>query len=936
MRYLALITCLLTASPALGWESLCFRPDGSGCEESDSGPVKARMTYLGEHAEMAQVVLSEQGYPDSLLEALEVVTYTDGGDAVGVDGLPTLVPATTLEAVEARQTRFIQIASFAELPDFSFSLDDWLTGNETCPLAGAPDDPYACHVYAIDFGPLSLGYLGPVNTAHFVPQAGAAHAHYHGLALGVAAECALLAERLGDAASAEHLRPYLEACDALSLSVEAVGLHFLQDVWSSGHMWHRWGGPELDDVGGVVIGGVVAAITGMIHGARSLVALADDPLTYPTEAVRWRLGDEVERGIGDIFLGQLETDPTFSAAWDHVRACQAGFLYAVYAAGAQSHQPPPAAAPAADPEACYGPRVTNAAFVEGFGLRILGVNIPLEPSISALVTLISFVPALGDAIEALTLPLRADLVALSFRAHIAALADPNGTQVATNTGIFGLGSLLGVEPNEAFLGHIPASYHDTAPPWDFASPEVQVFREAHARTWCGELRLTGLSDLAGRCADEPDDGEVGHFGDDREYGPCGLCEALADMVFRDGCGPDDPALRTDGDGVCRYVADDPAAVDYLYLPLDHDAGETRDDRIQLFCHGSAPVRLCDRLAVVDRRGGRLIGLNPGAQFIPDFALPVGQTPQRVAVTQRQPSLAVVSNGGEGSVSILDLANQRELDWDDDPQTTDPGAPMGISRLPAPGAMGVAITPDDRFALVASSTTNVLTVVDLRRGRITALVPLPAGGADSVVVDGPGTKAYVTLAGTIQAPDNRVAVVDVALATDGIDGNETVGLIEHVGGSSRPTRMDVHPDGTTMAFVMSRTNRAGVLDLVADEIVDLLPEDPARQFVLLDFPPTDVAWRRDGSTFYVLEVSSDALPGGAVRRALGPPAWRLGEPIPVGQSPRAMAVSADGHRAYVVNGDNTMTVLDLDADGVASTVDFDDLFLQVTPSDVVTW
>ncbi|MEZ4463033.1 MAG: hypothetical protein R3F43_00585 [bacterium] len=133
-----------------------------------------------------------------------------------------------------------------------------------------------------------------------------------------------------------------------------------------------------------------------------------------------------------------------------------------------------------------------------------------------------------------------------------------------------------------------------------------------------------------------------------------------------------------------------------------------------------------------------------------------------------------------------------MDWDADPATTDEGAPEGVSRVVVPGPRGVAITPDGRYALVASNTVNVLAVLDLLDRRMVTLVPLPDAGADSVVIGLGGRKAYVSLAGSIAAPDNRLVVVDVARATNDDPADDAVGLIEHVGGGSRPTRLRLAP------------------------------------------------------------------------------------------------------------------------------------------------
>ncbi|MEZ4463031.1 MAG: hypothetical protein R3F43_00575 [bacterium] len=257
-----------------------------------AGPLVARSTWAGEHGQLAQTVFTRLGMPEALLNAREVTVFTDGSPippAAGEPAVPDLESLAPVDFadVESQVSRYMQAAQLAELPDMAYSFQDWLTGNETCPLEGADPNPVLCHIYAFDYSlgirpRLSLGYIGPVNSTHFSPQAGAMHAHYHQVALALADRCADMARRLGGNRAAEpRYAAYLQECDWLALALEGVGQHFLQDVWSSGHMWHRWGGPTLASVDGELVGGIVAAVAGFIHGAKSLVGVADDPLCYP-------------------------------------------------------------------------------------------------------------------------------------------------------------------------------------------------------------------------------------------------------------------------------------------------------------------------------------------------------------------------------------------------------------------------------------------------------------------------------------------------------------------------------------------------------------------------------------------------------------------------------------------------------------------------------
>jgi hypothetical protein len=126
-----------------------------------------------------------------------------------------------------------------------------------------------------------------------------------------------------------------------ALTYESIGQHYLQDQWSMGHMWNRWGGPEVDDwdltgaysalnalphaklAYGTIVGGVV----GLIHGWKSTAKkiwdtqiITQDAMCYYQDGVEWNRYDLAEPmpGVGDLFLHQ---DGTFDRQWQELNAC---------------------------------------------------------------------------------------------------------------------------------------------------------------------------------------------------------------------------------------------------------------------------------------------------------------------------------------------------------------------------------------------------------------------------------------------------------------------------------------------------------------------------------------------------------------------------------------------------------------------------------------
>ena len=162
-----IIGIMLTCSSAFTFDSGCKRGD----KECAPGPESARGSWHQslEHQLMWQYTSDIAGIPSELLESYEVTAYTNGG-SVNVDGSmePSLMPAEFSSATQAHN-RSIYIADFSQLADLSYSLWDWASGNETCPL-GNGIATEACHDLKI--------HNGAVNSNHFVPQAFETYKHY--------------------------------------------------------------------------------------------------------------------------------------------------------------------------------------------------------------------------------------------------------------------------------------------------------------------------------------------------------------------------------------------------------------------------------------------------------------------------------------------------------------------------------------------------------------------------------------------------------------------------------------------------------------------------------------------------------------------------------------------------------------------------------------
>jgi hypothetical protein len=336
------------------------------------GWVNARKSgeipHDSEHSAIARVAVERSGVPAATLFAPFWVRYPGKNGLVGSrigDSLRYAVgqsvqPAALEPDEFSYVTRSVNLYELAETPDSSNSLSDWANGNELCPLRGVAgayraNDVEACH----DF----MNAMGAINVTHFAPLNREMWRYYHGLALKQMAECQELAsipqkfyqnwDELYDYEYKFVSDAHTEAheCERLAMAYEMFGQHFMQDAWSVGHMWHRWGEQELADfpfhvVFGpapadipaaneaprkALIAGVVGAYAGMLHGAKSTLVdkvrsqifdnTRDADLTQKKVAALTRFGhfdDPLNGGHFSVMVPLLGSLPSFigqDVAW---------------------------------------------------------------------------------------------------------------------------------------------------------------------------------------------------------------------------------------------------------------------------------------------------------------------------------------------------------------------------------------------------------------------------------------------------------------------------------------------------------------------------------------------------------------------------------------------------------------------------------------------
>jgi hypothetical protein len=566
MRALALV---LVATEALGYESVCFQyPDDSkpvaqlatsaavSCTPA-AGPNTVRHRWVGpldEHRELFERARAAAGLPTSVSDTFSLDVFTsDAVLLVGAANEPTLIPVPFAQA-KRKRARPVSIGELSQLPDFSYGLWDWVTGNETCPLPGYGDSTL-CHDFAT--------HMGPVNSNHFLPQAKGFYLQYHQQALDRADACKAMANTLG--AQSIRFTAYLQQCELEALALEAVGQHYLQDAWSTGHMWARWGSPEISDFPGTGDeprdrAVLISLIAGLIHGSRGVLQRlpnwttydVNDALCAPQATVQFVTNGKLVKGLGDDYLGQLPADLTgsddFSKQSAALMSCATTGLIEVYAHAGMQHGPPGPTAGgltsvSVDSDACFGQRVTNAALAAGAGLQLkVAGNEAVLPLDSRFVSWL--VPKVARATGEVAVDpklrneFRFSLMRSMVKLRLLAKSNPDGTEAANGA----MGPLVGVAPNSSFAGRSPAaSYLEPALPWpgpasrpttelERSSALALLFSRGHAADWCARTDAAALAGVQAHVADTTLDAEA-------KVAACDACVELAQRHLRMGTGP---------------------------------------------------------------------------------------------------------------------------------------------------------------------------------------------------------------------------------------------------------------------------------------------------------------------------------------------------------------------------------------------------------------
>ncbi len=539
-------TLLALTTQTLAYDSLACGPGAQDCE----GLKAARTPWVvAEHAQLWMWARDAGGLPALVDEPFEVTTWTMGDSIENFDALRS----APLDQARDSVSRSVEIPVFAQLPDKSYSLWDWTSGNEGCPPLG--NDTYfpECHGFK--------AHMGWLNSNHFMPQSKDLFFELHASALEHARYCKQLEQELAGTALHEEI---LMQCDRQALLFEAVAHHYLQDAWSMGHMWQRWGSPEYFEFEQVVsenadvpsvlaVGDSLGRAAGIIHGARAITTLPDAMCT-PDDGVQFSYFGELIPGGGDLYLEEIQNQPHLERQKTLMMQCFTTALREVYQASSQSLGPLSASAyPQVDLDRCFTQRATNRALALGAAVQVdlSELEIP-EELIQQVIQAVS--DAWKEHKETIAAAGAAATAAVILAPRVVVQSALVAAGIAESTSLALLGQLvyhhlsylasIGINPVASEIRdnglYVPLS-SPVLHQLNFLIPgEFQVAKEELIELWKQDMARINAA-LVERASTEPEGTQLadGGMGDFLGMGPNGSYSA-ADLSYRDPLPPYTP------------------------------------------------------------------------------------------------------------------------------------------------------------------------------------------------------------------------------------------------------------------------------------------------------------------------------------------------------------------------------------------------------------
>ncbi|HKF50070.1 MAG TPA: YncE family protein [Terracidiphilus sp.] len=225
-------------------------------------------------------------------------------------------------------------------------------------------------------------------------------------------------------------------------------------------------------------------------------------------------------------------------------------------------------------------------------------------------------------------------------------------------------------------------------------------------------------------------------------------------------------------------------------------------------------------------------------------------------------LAYIANSGSNSVSVVDLADRREV------------AQIGTGEQPAEAR----VSPDGRTVVVPNRGGNSVSILDAVSRRVRAIFTGCPGASDAVILPD-SSKAFVACSGGHQ-------VMAVALADSKFNPGQPDRLETLMEVGRAPVHLALKPDGGEMFVSNSQSDTISEVVTTTNDVggAYLMGDDPVHGIV-----------SSDNSLLYVANLRAQEVAMYSIDDGR-----RAGQPVHVGDGPSAMAFSTAGHLLFVVD------------------------------------
>ena len=259
-----------------------------------------------------------------------------------------------------------------------------------------------------------------------------------------------------------------------------------------------------------------------------------------------------------------------------------------------------------------------------------------------------------------------------------------------------------------------------------------------------------------------------------------------------------------------------------------------------------------------------------------------------------PRYAYVSNAAEGSVSVLDLRDDRVL---------------GTVKTGQMGAHGIAASPDGRYGFAALESVNEVVVIDGERQTVVARIQVPFSGAMAIHGLDISPDGKFLWVGARQGGERRSEVVSAELAVI----NTATRAVEKVlqTGLGVPSHYAMTPDGKELWIASTTVDLIWIVDTATRQVTGAIPLVPPsrtddQRAVLAGtgiIALNEVAISPDGRRAYAVGPVADVV------FAIDVPTRRVIGTVKSNRNAHGIAVSRDGSEVWTSDWAGTLTIID---------------------------